>query len=217
MAGKYIPPDARLMDYVLRHHSFASDELLADLRAETEALGDDAIMQVSEEQGAFLGLLAALSQATAAIEIGTFTGYSSICIARSLRAGGKLLCCDVNAEWASVAQRYWARAGLSDRIELRLGDAHHSLDAIPPEPRFDLAFVDADKAGYDHYYEALLPRMRSGGLLIFDNMLARGRVLEPESDEDRSLASLNTKLAQDERVECVLLTVADGLMLCRKR
>lgn len=174
-------------------------------------------MQVSEEQGALLSILVASLGAESAIEIGTFTGYSSVCIARSLRPGGTLICCDLDRTRTTIAQRYWELAGVQERVELRLGDARVTLRSLDESLSFDFAFIDADKIGYDEYYEALLPHMRVGGMIIFDNMLARGRVLEPKRVEDQALADLNEKLAWDPRIECVLLTVADGLMLCRKR
>jgi caffeoyl-CoA O-methyltransferase len=152
-----------------------------------------------------------------AIEIGTFTGFSALCIARGLPDDGSLLCLDVSEEWTAIARRYWARAGLADRVEVRLGDAHASLAALPEEPTFDLAFVDADKTGYADYVEALHPRMTANGVVLLDNTLADGKVLDPQDDNVRAIDRLNTALAADPRWETVLLPLADGLTLLRKR
>jgi caffeoyl-CoA O-methyltransferase len=152
-----------------------------------------------------------------AIEIGTFTGFSALCIARGLPADGTLLCLDRSAEWTAVGRRYWERAGLADRIELRIGDALPALRDLPAEETFDLAFVDADKTGYPAYVEELYPRMRTNGVVLLDNTLRGGRVLAPETDDDRALVALNADLARDGRWETVLLPVADGLTMLRKR
>jgi caffeoyl-CoA O-methyltransferase len=152
-----------------------------------------------------------------AIEIGTFTGFSALCIARGLPADGSLLCLDRSEEWTAIARRYWARAGLADRIELRLGDAHESLRALPAEPTFDLAFVDADKTGYAAYVDELYPRLTANGVVLLDNTLAEGRVLDPQTDDERAIAELNAALATDPRWETVLLPLSDGLTMLRKR
>ncbi|HEY5706033.1 MAG TPA: class I SAM-dependent methyltransferase [Terrimicrobiaceae bacterium] len=171
---------------------------------------------ISCEQGSFLTLLTAALAVRSAVEIGTFTGYSAICIARGLSPGGCLLCIDVAADWTSIALRHWRRAGVEGKIELRLGGGRAELEALPAEPSFDLAFIDADKPNYDLYYELVLPRLRTNGLLVFDNMLQNGRVVDPQDESARAIDSLNKKLCADPRIECVLLPVADGLMLCRK-
>ena len=175
-------------------------------------------MQISSDEGALLTLLVRISGAREVIEIGTFTGYSSICLARGLPADGHLLACDVSGEWTDVARRYWARAGVTDRIELRLGPAAETLAALPETEQFDLAFVDADKGGYLAYYEALVPRLRAGGMLVVDNTLWRGRVADPAADDadTNAIRAVNDRARQDERVETVLLTVADGIPLCRR-
>jgi caffeoyl-CoA O-methyltransferase len=152
-----------------------------------------------------------------AIEIGTFTGYSALCIARGLPDDGSLLCLDRSAEWTAVARRYWERAGLAERIELRLGDALATLRELPAVETFDLAFVDADKTGYPAYVEELYDRMTTNAVVLLDNTLRGGRVLEPESDDDRALVGLNAALAADPRWETVLLPLADGLTVLRKR
>ena len=203
--------------YLAQMRSRRGDPLLAELRRETEALGDPSGMIATEEQGDFFTLLVAALRAESALEVGTFTGFSSLCIARGLPPHGRLLCCDLSAEWTAIGRRYWERAGVADRIELRLGPAADTLAALEPGRTFDFAFIDADKTGYDRYYELTLPRVRPGGVIIFDNMLARGRVLDPQADSDRAIDALNRKLAADPRVDSVLLPIADGLNFCRKK
>jgi caffeoyl-CoA O-methyltransferase len=201
-------------------HTTPPDDVLQDLAAETvAALGGAAIMQIAPEQGVLLGMLVRLSGATRAVEVGTFTGYSALCIARALGDGGRLLCCDVNEEWTAMARRYWERGGVADRIDLRIGPALDTLRDLPTEPSFDLAFIDADKASYAAYYEELLPRLRRGGLLAVDNTLWSGRILDPEAQDPDTVAirAFNDRVASDERVTTVLLPIADGLTLVQKR
>lgn len=195
------------------------DQALAELAEETAGLGRAAAMQVSPEQGALLGLLARAIGARSALEVGTFTGYSAISIARGLAPGGRLLCCDVSEPWSEIARRHFARAGLGDRIELRVAPAIETLRALPAGEWIDLAFIDADKTGYRSYYEEILPRLRPNGLLLFDNVLWSGAVIDPEdtTDDTRALRELNDFLPIDRRVECVMIPVADGLTLVRKR
>lgn len=213
---KFLSLDDALYRYVVIHRSKPRDPVLDDLRDETEKLGSISGMLISREQGSFLTLLAALIGARSAVEVGTFTGYSAICIARGLLPEGRLLCIDVNADWTAIAGRYWKRAGLEDKIELRLGGGRAELEALPAECILDLAFIDADKTNYDLYYELVLPRLRPNGLILFDNMLQHGRILDPQDESARAIDNLNKKLCTDPRVECVLLSIADGLMLCRK-
>lgn len=220
MKLKYLPLHDDLYRYVCRHRSDAQDALLQALREETAALGEDVSkMQISPEQGTLMSLLTAAIGARAAIEVGTFTGYSSICVARALPPDGCLVCVDQSEEWTAIARRYWAKAGVEHKIDLRLGDARCILQRLEPARRFDLAFIDADKTGYDDYYELLLPRVRPNGLILFDNMLWGGRLGAGPVTEaaGQALDALNRKLAGDPRVECVLLPVADGLQICRKR
>ncbi|MGY1635563.1 O-methyltransferase [Geodermatophilus sp. SYSU D00742] len=209
-----------LAEYV-RASSEPPDDVVVDLLAETAALADRGeappTFQIAPEQGTFMQLLTGALGARRAIEIGTFTGYSALCVARGLPDDGSLLCLDVNAEWTAVARRYWARAGLADRIELRLGDAHESLRALPAEPTFDLAFVDADKTGYAGYVDDLHPRMTANGVVLLDNTLSSGRVLDPQDDNQRAIVALNAALAADPRWETVLLPLSDGLTMLRKR
>jgi caffeoyl-CoA O-methyltransferase len=209
-----------LAGYV-RASSEAPDDVVADLLAETAELAErgevPATFQIAAEQGVFMQLLTRALGARRAIEIGTFTGYSALCIARGLAENGSLLCLDRNAEWTAIARRYWERAGLSDRIELRLGDALPALQELPAVETFDLAFVDADKTGYPAYVAELHSRMRSNGVVLLDNTLRGGRVLAPESDDDRALVGLNAELAADPLWETVLLPLSDGLTMLRKR
>lgn len=218
MGTKYVSVDDRLYRYLVRMRSDAEEPILAELRAETAALGDVSVCQISDEQGTLLSILTAVIGAKSVLEVGTFTGYSSLCMARSLPKGGRLICIDQSREWTAIAEKYWAKAGVSDRIELRLGPAIQSLQKLEPGLMFDLAFIDADKTQYDAYYELILPRMRDNGLLVFDNMLWGGRLGgEPITEATgRAIDALNRKLAKDSRVETVLLSVADGLQLCRR-
>lgn len=217
--AKYVALNDALYEYVVRQRSRVDDPVLEALRAETEALGDVARMLISPEQGDFLTLLTKLLDVHTAVEVGTFTGYSSICLARGLPEGGSLFCFDLNAEWTAIARRYWEKEGVASRIDLQLGDAKEVLQGWEPPGPIDLAFIDADKPGYNAYYEILLPRMKPNGLFIFDNMVWGGRVTEqPLTDPDGvAIDRLNRKLAIDSRVESVLLPVADGLHLARKR
>jgi caffeoyl-CoA O-methyltransferase len=212
---KYTPLNDRLFRYIC---DARSDRILEALRAETGALGEIAEMQIGPDQGAFMTLLAALGGARSALEVGTFTGYSSICIARGLAPGGRLLCLDASRQWTDIARRYWARAGVMGKIELRLGPAIESLRNLEAARRFDFAFIDAHKAEYDQYYELILPRMNPNGLILLDNMLWGGRLgrkRPPGHPNGRAIDRLNRKLARDQRVESVLLSIGDGLRMCR--
>ena len=206
-------------DYLLTHCTPA-DELLRELAAETrEADPDAAGMQVSHDEGQLLTMLTRLAGARRAVEVGVFTGYSSICIARGMPDGGHLLACDVSERWTSIARRYWKRAGLEERIELRIAPALDTLRALPAEPVIDLAFIDADKGNYPLYYEELLARLRPGGLIILDNVLRGGDVADPAVRDSGTVAMrrLNDLIAGDGRVESVMLPVRDGVTLARRR
>jgi caffeoyl-CoA O-methyltransferase len=207
------------LDTYLHDHASPADELLRDLVEETQRLVPGTSMQISHDEGEFLTLLTQLTGASFAVEVGVFTGYSSICIARGLQAGGRLLACDVSEEWTSVARRYWERAGLTDRVELRLAPAAETLRALPREPTVDFAFIDADKAGYPTYYEELVPRMREGGLIVLDNVLRRGRVIDEQAQDpdDRAIRQVNDTITADDRVQSVMLPLRDGVTLARKR
>jgi len=211
--------DPVVSDYLLTHCTPA-DDLLDELVTRTrEATGNASGMQISADEGALLTLLVQLTGARNAVEVGVFTGYSSICIARGLPADGTLLACDVSEEWTSIAREYWERAGVDGRIELRIGPAADTLRALPAEPAFDIAFIDADKGGYPVYYEEVLQRLRPGGLIVLDNVLLGGRVLDPAYREEHHLAvrGLNDRIAADDRVDAVMLPVRDGVTLARKR
>jgi len=206
--------DPRLSKYLVAHAQPA-DPLLAELAAENQRSWADLDLQISPDEGALLRLLVRLCGAKRAIELGTFTGYSSICIARGLAPGGRLLCVDTSAEWTAVARRYWERAGLADRIELHLGPALRILAGLPPEPRFDFAFIDAEKSEYVAYYEALVPRMSPGGLIAADNVLRHGTVFGLGlADQRTALArEFNDHVLADPRTESVIVPIADGLSL----
>ncbi|MEU4557715.1 O-methyltransferase [Actinoplanes sp. NPDC023936] len=210
--------DPAVSDYVLAH-STPADDLLRELAAETYTKypPEDAGMQISADEGALLTMLTRLTGVSSALEIGTFTGYSSICIARGLRPGGRLIACDVSEEWTSIARAYWAKAGLADRIELRLGPAIETVRALPADPVIDFVFLDADKTGYPAYYDEIVPRLRPGGLLVIDNVLRGGQVLDPRDASAVAVAGLNDRIVSDERVESVMLPVRDGVTLVRRR
>ena len=200
-------------------HGTPPDAVQRSLIAATEELGTVAGMQIAPEQGAFMTLLTQLVGARFAVEVGTFTGYSALCIARGLAPGGRLLCLDVSEEWTAIGRRHWADAGLDDRIELRLGPAEDALRALPADPPVDLAFIDADKGGYRTYYDLLVERLRPGGLVLLDNVLWGGSVVDPadEGDDCRAIRAVNDHVAADDRVDVVMLPIADGLTLARKR
>ncbi len=201
-------------------HSTRPDAVLQELAAETAArFGDDAGMQIGPDQGTFMTLLARLTGAASAVEVGTFTGYSAICIARGLAHDGRLLCCDVSEEWTSVARGYWKRAGLDDKIDLRLGPAARTLRDLPAGTSFDYAFIDADKTGYVEYWDLLVPMIRPGGLILVDNTLSHGRVVDLRIQEDsvQGIRRFNGRARADDRVDLVLLPIGDGLTMARKR
>jgi caffeoyl-CoA O-methyltransferase len=205
--------------YAVDHGSWRPDEVMRRLRSDTAALGDVADMQIGEDQGQMLTMLARLIGARRAVEVGTFTGYSSMCIARGLVDGGSLLCCDVSEEWTAIGQRAWAAAGLTERIELRIAPALDTLRSLPEIAEIDLVFIDADKAGYAAYWAELVPRVRPGGLLLADNVLWSGRIADPTVADSNTAAlrDFNDLVAADDRVETVVLTAFDGLTIARRR
>lgn len=213
---KSVPITEELYSYIIAQRTRRTDPVLEALTVETKKLGGISGMQISEDQSSFMTLLVAALGVKNALEIGTFTGTSALCIARGLPVGGKLLCLDRSDEWTSIARKFWAEAGVADKIELRLGDARETVQQLG-DATFDFAFIDADKSGYDTYYEAVLPKIKTNGVIIFDNMLRHGAVLDPRSDDDHAIVNLNAKLAADDRVESVLIPLADGLMMCRKK
>lgn len=219
MTNKTIVLTNELYDYVLSV-SLREPAVLKRLREET-ARDPMARMQIAPEQGQFMALLVQLIGAKKALEIGVFTGYSSLCVALALPAHGKLIACDVSEEWTAVARRYWAEAGVADKIDLRLAPALETLDKLLKQGQadtFDFAFIDADKVGYDAYYERTLQLLRPGGLMLLDNMLRGGRVIDAaERGEDtQAIREINIKLHHDKRVALSLLPVADGLTLALK-
>ena len=212
--------DPEVQAYCAERATPAPDDVLTDLAATTtERFGARAMMQIAADQGALMSLLVAATSARRAVEVGTFTGYSALCIARALPDDGRLLCCDVSEEWTAVAREAWQRAGVAHKIELRLAPAIETLRALPLDEPIDLAFIDADKSGYPAYYEELLARLRPSGLILVDNTLWYRRVLDPtDTDADTvAIRAFNDAVAADPRVDTVLLPVADGLTLIRKR
>lgn len=210
------------LDAYVRDVSVRDDSILRDLREMTATLPMGSAMQVSAEEGQLLGLLVSLTGATSILEIGTFTGYSTLCMARALPSNGKVVTCDITDKWPSIAAEYWQRAGVLDRIDSRIGDAAETLTELVAEQggeTFDLAFIDADKTGYRAYYEHALTLVRPGGLIIIDNTLFFGRVIDPDAvDPDTTaIRAINKALLDDSRVDIALLTMADGITFARKK
>ncbi|MFF5486550.1 DUF2218 domain-containing protein [Streptomyces virginiae] len=213
------PTQPVIGEYLLSHHTPA-DDILGELAMATrEATAGAAYMQISSDEGALLTMLTRLTGARFAVEVGVFTGYSALCIARGLADGGRLLACDVSEEWTAVGRPYWERAGVADRIDLRIAPALETLRALDAEPVIDIAFIDADKHNYPLYYEEIVRRLRPGGLVVLDNVFLGGSVLDPAYQEERHLAMrhLNDLMAVDERVESVMLPVRDGITIARRR
>ncbi|MFI6277603.1 O-methyltransferase [Streptomyces sp. NPDC050988] len=209
-----------LLDYV-RDVSLREDTVLRELRDGTAAL-PDGIMQILPEEAQFLALLIRLTGTCDVLEIGTFTGYSTLAMARALPPGGKVVTCDVSEDWTAMARRAWQRADMNDRIDLRLGDATATLENLLAErgpASFDLVFIDADKAHYPHYYERSLALTRPGGLIVLDNTLWSGRVVDPTAQDadTQGVREVNSTLLKDERVDVSMLPMADGVTLARKR
>ncbi len=205
--------------HYLIEHGTKPDAIQRELIEETQRLGGISMMQIAPEQGTFMTMLARAIGAKRAVEVGTFTGYSSLCIARGLPDDGKLLCCDVSEEWTAVGKRFWEKAGVAHKIELKIGPAVETLRALPEQELFDLGFIDADKPGYPAYYEEILKRMRPNGLILVDNVLWMGNVARPEAVDPNTLAirAFNDLVTADARVDCVMLAISDGLTILRKR
>ncbi len=219
MSPRTLGLDEALHRYLLEV-SVPEEPAARALREYTAAL-PEAVMQISPEQGQFLRLLLRLMNAERALEVGTFTGYSALCLARGVGARGRVVCLDRSEEWTAVAREYWARAGVAERIELRLGDARESLDRLRAEgwaARFDFAFLDADKRNYAAYYERLLELVRPGGLIAVDNTLWSGRVADPaaQDPETAAIRAFNAALAADDRALVSLVPIGDGLTLARR-
>ena len=220
MTNRTLNLDDALYHYLL-DVSLRETPLLRRLRDETAQLAN-ARWQIAPEQGQFMALLVQLTGARRIVEVGTFTGYSAICMASAMPADGRLICCDIPGDYNATAERYWREAGLAERIEQRLAPALKTLAALEAEGqggRFDLIFIDADKANYPAYFEHALRLVRQGGLILFDNTLWSGRVLEqsPDSADTRAIQTLNRALHDDARIDLSLLPLGDGLTLCRKR
>jgi caffeoyl-CoA O-methyltransferase len=215
---KFLRLTPELYKYVL-DHGHNGDPIRAELAEETAKLGMISVMQIAPEQGTLMGILAAAIGARSAVEVGTFTGYSALCVARALPADGRLLCCDVNAEWTGIGRRYWEKAGVANKITLKLGPAIDTLRALPESATFDFAFIDADKSNYRHYYEEILRRSRKGGLILIDNVLWNGAVVDASNvtDDTRAIRGLNDFIARDTRVEAVMIPIADGITIVRKQ
>jgi caffeoyl-CoA O-methyltransferase len=210
---------SEISEYLIAHGS-PPDAVQQWLVEETKAkVPDLSMMQISPEQGAFMTLLTQVTNTTRAVEVGTFTGYSSLCIARGMPSDGRLLCCDVSEEWTAIAREAWDRAGVSDRIELVIAPALDTLRALPEDDPIDLAFIDADKESYADYFEAILERMRPNGLILVDNVLWSGAVVDARATDasTEAIRAFNDKVAADDRVDAVMIPLGDGLTLLRKR
>jgi caffeoyl-CoA O-methyltransferase len=214
--SKFIDPP--IADYALDHSS-GPDAVQLELQHVTaERTGRAAGMQIGDDQAVLLEILARATGARRAVEVGTFTGYSSLALSRGMGPDGRLLCLDISEEWTSIARDAWEKAGVAERIDLRIGPALDTLRSLPADEAFDLAFVDADKTGYAAYYDEILPRLRAGGLLLVDNTLWGGAVLDDndDSDDTRAIRALNDRIAADPRVRVVLLPIGDGLTVVQR-
>ncbi len=210
---------ATIADYVSSHSEPPDSVQVALIEATIAATGDAAGMQIGSDQGAFMSILTAVIQPRFAVEVGTFTGYSALAVARALPADGRLLCCDVSEEWTAIALHHWKIAGVSDRIDLVIAPAIETLSTLPAEPRIDLAFIDADKGGYVDYYEAILPRLSDRGVILVDNTLWSGAVADPAVTEESTAAlrSFNDHALADPRSEVAQLSIGDGVTIIRRR
>lgn len=221
MSTRSIGLDEGLYSY-LKDHSLREDPLLAELRAETAKM-PQANMQIAPEQGQFMALLARIIGARRYLEVGTFTGYSALAVTQALPAKGETTCLDISEEWTAIAQRYWIRAGLADRIHLHLRPALEALESLIRDGwsgDYDMAFIDADKTGYVDYYEACLTLIRPGGLVLIDNTLWDGEVIAPAEDQDedtRAICAFNRHVHDDDRIDLSLVPIGDGLTIARKR
>lgn len=220
MSTRTLPLDDRLYNYLVEH-SLRDTPEQQGLRELTYKL-PQAVMQISPEQGQLMSLLVKLIGARRIIEVGTFTGYSALCMAQALPSDGELVCCDVSSEWTDLGRPFWQAAGVEQRIDLRIAPALQTLDSLLLSGQaedFDLAFIDADKTNYAHYYERCLQLVKPGGLIMFDNTLWSGAVADPEinNEDTRALRALNSELHRDTRIDISILPIGDGLTLARKR
>ncbi len=218
MSSQITQIDEALLAY-MDAHSSTPDEVQRDLIAVTGALGDAGRMQIGAVQGSFMTMLVRLLRPQLAVEVGTFTGYSALAVARGLPPGGRLLCCDVSVEWTATARSYWERAGVADRIDLRIAPALETLRGLPPEPPVDFAFIDADKGNYIGYYEELMLRLSPQGIILVDNVLWGGGVADADQNDDttESLRAFNAHAAADPRSQVAMLPVGDGLTVITHR
>lgn len=210
--------DAVIDEYAAAHSTPPDVHQLDLQRTTQEKTGSAARMQIGDDQAVLMEMLVRAMGATHAVEIGTFTGYSALAVARGLGPDGRLLCCDVSEEWTSIAREAWERAGVADRIELRIGPGLETLRSLPPGERFDFAFIDADKTSYTQYYEEVLARLRPGGLILLDNMLQGGRVVDDLANDENvcAIRSVNDTIAADPRVKVVLVPIGDGVSFVQK-
>jgi len=215
---KTVPLTPELHEYLVRHSTSLGEEAAELIEVTTDLTGMPT-MQVPAEQAMLLRFLVGALRAADVLEIGTFTGLSAMAMASGLPAGGRVVCLDQSVEWTNIARSYWERAGVADRIELRLGPALESLDDMGPSEQFDFAFIDADKGSYLDYYEKVIDRLRPGGVIAVDNVLWNGMVIEPadSSPDTEAIRRFNDRVAYDERVEVVVLPLADGITLIRRR
>jgi caffeoyl-CoA O-methyltransferase len=214
--SRFIDPE--IDDYTAAR-SAGPDALQLELQRTTlEKTGNAAEMQIGDDQAVLMEMLVRAMGAKQAVEIGTFTGYSALAVARGLGSDGHLLCCDVSEEWTAIARDAWEKAGVAERIELRIGPALKTLRSLPSDEQFDFAFIDADKTGYPDYYEDVLARLRPGGLMLLDNMLQSGRVLDNGESGESTVAirALNEAIAVDPRVKVVLIPIGDGISFVQK-
>ena len=210
--------DSNIVEY-LRAHTAPPDEIVQWITEQTSALGKFAAMQIGPDQVAFMTLLTRLVGARNAVEVGTFTGTSALAIARGLAPGGRLVCCDVSEEWTAIAREGWRRAGVDDRIELRIAPGLETLKELPNDPVIDLVFIDADKPSYMAYLDALIPRVRPGGLVLVDNTIWFGQIINTDVNDRDTVAirEVNDAMAADERLDSVMIPIGDGLTVARKR
>jgi caffeoyl-CoA O-methyltransferase len=208
-----------IYDYLVEHGT-PPDEVQEWLIEETRTkVPNLSLMQIAPEQGAFMTLVTRAIGVKRAVEVGTFTGYSSLCIAKGMTSGGRLTCCDVSEEWTAIARQAWERAGVADRIELKIAPAIETLRALPTDEPIDLAFIDADKGGYAAYFEELVTRLRPNGVILVDNVLWMGAVVDPKATDvdTKAIRAFNDMVAADDRVDTSMIPLGDGLTLLRKR
>ena len=218
MSSQHTLLDEALADYV-EARSTGPDKAQRELITATAALGDASVMQISPAQGAFMTILTTLLRPRFAVEVGTFTGYSALAVAKALPPGGRLLCCDISKEWTAIARDHWERAGVAGCIDLRIGPAMDTLRSLPAEPAVDLAFIDADKGSYIGYYEEIVPRMSERGVILVDNALWGGHVADPAQTDPttEALRAFNAHVVADPRVLVSLLPIGDGLSIIALR